>query len=651
MANRSFAYRASFKTVLLAAVLFVITIILIAVGGGKIVEHGAVDYTRQSLGTSMRDVQSVIYETEYTAAAIAMSAEESYRNGAFLDSLRGFSLLDKTLVNNPGFLGCGFYFEPYRYDGINCHSYMYANREPGSNEISHEWGDEEEFLSDGWECYTRDWYYTAVNTGKPSWKSPFLEYFEISDEDKLVSTYSYPMTDADGVVFGIFTIDLYLDWIYDKLVEMRPYSKSNVVIADSSLNVICNPLAEKPFEGSLYDVPFIPQMSLTAVHESGPMNIKELAGNSGSVSVHSGGHGALLVADVMDNGWIICVSSLFEDVFADLISLWLIIIALAFVTLILLFFLNRHTIRKLAAPIKDFATAASKITDGRFDIPIPEVNTGDELTELGNALSFMQKSVTDYIEQLKSTTAEKERLKSELDVARNIQSQMLNRQFPKLEKAGIYADSIPAREVGGDLFDFFVNDNELYFIIGDVSGKGVPAALLMAITIAAFRATGKKGHSPVDIVSLINDTFCRSNDDMMFVTAVVGKIDMNTGLMEFCNAGHNPMLVISPDGHSQYIHAKRNLVCGVMEGFAYEGETYQLQTGGSRLIIYTDGITEAEDRNKALYGEDRLMEWANSQMPSSQNDLQAVDGIVASVRKFTDGAVQNDDITLMSISI
>lgn len=650
MSHHSFAHRVSFKTVLLAAALFVITVLLIAFGGGKIVERLAVDYTRQSLGTSMRDVQSVISETEYTAAAIAMTAEEFYRNDDILDSIRGFSLLDKTITNNPGFLGCGFYFEPYKYDGVNHHAYMYANREPGRDDISHEWGDDEEYERDGWECFSHDWYYTAVNSGQPSWKSPFLEYFEISDGDKLVSTYSYPMEDADGVVFGIFTVDLYLDWIYDKLVEMRPYKKSNVVLADSTLKIICNPIAEKPFDGTLYDVPFIQEMNVTASSGNGPTNIKALSQIQGSASVRSHGRAALLVAEKMDNGWIICVASLFEDVFADLTTLWLIIIALAIVTLVLLFFLNRQTVKKLAAPIREFAIAAEKITDGKFDIPIPEVNTGDELTELGNALSFMQKSVTNYIEELKSTTAEKERLKSELDVARTIQSQMLCRQFPQLSRGGLYADSIPAREVGGDLYDFFVNDNEMYFIVGDVSGKGVPAALLMAITIAAFRATGKKGHTPVEIVSLINDTFCKSNDDMMFVTAVVGKIDMNTGLMEFCNAGHNPMLAVSPDGQAEYIKAKRNIVCGVMPGFPYQGESYQLQMGG-RLIVYTDGITEAEDCSKNLYGEDRLYGWACSQKPEAENDKQAVEAIIASVRSFTGGAEQNDDMTLLSLSL
>lgn len=650
MANHSFAYRISFKTVGLAAALFVATILLIAFGGGQIVERSAVDYTRQSLGTSMRDVQSVIDETEYTASAVAMTVEEFYRDGIVLDSIRGFSLLDKTIVNNPSFLGCGFYFEPYRYDGKNYNAYLYANREPGSMDVSHEWGDDEAFNRDGWEYFSGDWYNKVVKSGEPFWKSPYMDYFEIRDENKLISTYSYPLKDSDGCVFGTFTVDLYLDWVYNSLIEMRPYDKSNVVLADSFLRIICNPIAEDPFGGTLNDVPFIPQMNLTANSKSGKLDIRELARTSGSVSVHSGGKAALLVADEMDNGWIICVASLFEDVFADLTTLWFIIIALAIVTLVLLFFLNRRTVKKLAAPIKEFAIAAEKITDGKFDIPIPEVNTGDELTELGNALSFMQKSVTNYIEELKSTTAEKERLKSELDVARTIQSQMLCRQFPQLSRGGLYADSIPAREVGGDLYDFFVNDNEVYFIIGDVSGKGVPAALLMAITIAAFRATGKKGHMPVEIVSLINDTFCKSNDDMMFVTAVVGKIDMNTGLMEFCNAGHNPMLAITPDGQAEYIKAKRNIVCGVMPGFPYQGESYQLQMGG-RLIVYTDGITEAEDCSKNLYGEDRLYGWACSQKPEAENDKQAVEAIIASVRSFTGGAEQNDDMTLLSLSL
>ena len=202
---------------------------------------------------------------------------------------------------------------------------------------------------------------------------------------------------------------------------------------------------------------------------------------------------------------------------------------LAHVSLLVLYYLSRKIIFDESKPIKEFAIAASKITDGRFDIPIPEVKTKDEMMELGNALTYMQDSVTRYIAELKTTTAEKERLASELDVARKIQAQMLSTDFPQLEGCGIWASSVPAREVGGDLYDFFVKDKNLYFIIGDVSGKGVPAALLMAITIAAFRSSCKKEQDVSELVSIINDTFCESNEDMMFVTLIAGKLNMETG--------------------------------------------------------------------------------------------------------------------------
>ena len=247
--------------------------------------------------------------------------------------------------------------------------------------------------------------------------------------------------------------------------------------------------------------------------------------------------------------------------------------------------------------------------------------------------------------------ASKQRLENELDVARKIQTQMLSTDFPTFKNIELYASSTPAKQVGGDLYDFFVTDSGVYFIVGDVSGKGVPAALLMAISIAAFRASGKKGHTAQEIVSLINETFCRSNEDMMFVTLVVGHIDAETGEMDFCNAGHNPMVLIGPDGNATLMKEKTNVACGIMPGFPYAGENVTLEHG-SRLLVYSDGVTEAENDIKELYGESRLLEWAESHgKGKTSSDKAVVELLSVSVSNFAAGAEQNDDITIMSISV
>lgn len=653
--RHSFASRLSFKTVLLAAALFIASISVIGIGGGHIVENSSLQYAGQCLSSTVLDMQSIISEAESVADAVATTAEEHFQAGQLMDTSRCYSLLRRTLQNNPNLYGCGFFFAPYVYDKSSAHAGIYVNNDWEHGGFVYEWDTDESTALDKWDYFDNDFYTLSQESDRKLWLTPYLEEIMTNNGAnifRLLSTYIYPMHDSKGEFIGVYAIDLQLDWLNDKLIKMRPYEHSNVFLLDSSLNIICNPIARDPYNGSIYDTPFIEGSDYVMDSTLTFASVSKMADEDGFLRIEEGLKSAYLVFDKMENGWIVCVSSTYNDVFADLKKLWIILLVLTVAVLTLLFFLNRKMIRHLADPIRQFAGAAREITDVKFKEPvaIPEVSTNDELEELGNAMNFMQDSAIQYIRDLTTTTQEKERLKSELDVARNIQNQMLCKQFPVMKSGGIFAHSIPAREVGGDLYDFFVNKNELFFIVGDVSGKGVPAALLMAITIAAFRSVGKRGHTMGQIVSLINRTFCKSNEDMMFVTLVAGKIDMETGKMEVCNAGHNPIMIIDADGNSRFLKARSNVACGVMADFEYEGEEIVLEHG-SRLIVYSDGITEAENIVKNQYEERRLLEWAGRATCAKENDEEAIRDLIASVHEFVNGAEQNDDMTVMSISI
>jgi sigma-B regulation protein RsbU (phosphoserine phosphatase) len=260
----------------------------------------------------------------------------------------------------------------------------------------------------------------------------------------------------------------------------------------------------------------------------------------------------------------------------------------------------------------------------------------------------MQNSITDYIHELKTTTAANERMESELNVARNIQLGMLSRDFPD----NLHAMLVPAKEVGGDLYDFVQRDRKLYFAVGDVSGKGVPASLMMAITRAALRFVSSIDQPINSIVSRINNSVTDSNSNNMFVTLFVGRIDLDSGHMEFCNAGHNPIIIIPPAGKPYFLKAKPNLAIGLYEDFPYEAESIDLAPR-TRIVAYTDGINEAERTDKTLYGNDRLLAWADSakarDLSLSEKDI--VDDLYASVKDFVGDNQQNDDITILSLSL
>lgn len=640
MNKHSFSSRLSFKTVLIGIVIFLVTLMAVASVGGKIMQNHSITYAKTCLHTSVLEAESTIAIIENTTNGIARTAEEFLGTGAKLDTARCYRLLQSIVESSPFILGCGFYFEPYKYDKKNYYSGIYANRDKYTGEIAYEWDDDKACAEDGWDYFSLEWYSEAKKEMRSNWTPPSLE--NMTTYYQLMTTYTYPLKNEKGKMYGVLATDLSLDFLQTQLEEIRPYEHSNVVVADENYKFICNPIAEDPFSGTMYDTPFIPGMGTV-------INRIEIMPD-GNLIIREGMKRAFLVFDKMKNGWNLAVAVIYSDAFKDLFTLWFVMLGIAVFGCILLYLISRAIIHRESRPLVDFANAASKITDGRFDVPIPQVKNEDEIKELGNALSYMQESVTNYIEELKRTTSEKERLASELNVAHAIQNQMLTKTFPSMDGCSVYASSIPAKEVGGDLYDVFISDDELFFIVGDVSGKGVPAALLMAITIAAFRASVKKGKSTAEIVSLINDTFCKSNEDLMFVTLIVGKLDMNPGELEFCNGGHNPMVYTDSKGDARFIHAKPNIACGAFSGFPYQEERIKLDNG-SRLIIYTDGVTEAETTEKDQFGEDRLLEWTKAYAADiSHSNEDCIKSLGQQVKGFTADAIQNDDITMMAIS-
>lgn len=648
MKSTSFAGRLSKKIILITSVIFVVAIASIAVRSSLIAKQSAIEYSAQKLLTSSKRIESTLDEVKQLTVSMAKTIEAYNHNGYQLDTANFFPLLQEIVTHNQYLLGCGVYFEPYTYNKRSRVAGIYVSKDPETGETEIEWDDDAIFAIDGWDYFDNDWYKKAIASGKPLWIPPFIEYM-VSTEYNYMTTYSVPLKDKNGKPFGVCSFDLSLNWLKDELLSMRPFTSSNVMIVDQVGDFICDPLSETPFEGNLFDDPYLKPYNLSGnVMESMTWEDRDQVK---SKNIDVGAFHLFCVGKVLNNGWIMIISSQNREAFRDVAQIWILLIVIAVLGLVILFFVSKRIIHREAHPLVEFAKAAGKITDGRFDIPIPEVKYEDEISELGNALRYMQTSVTRYIEELTITTSEKERLAGELDVARKIQKQMLCTAFPSFDDHGIFATSIPAKQVGGDLYDFSLRGDDLFFVIADVSGKSVPAALLMSISISAFRAAVRHEHTMDDLATIINRVFCMSNEDMMFLTAVVGCINLKTGKMDVCNAGHNPMVLISPNGEASFVQLKNNLVCGIMSDFKFEAETMTLEKG-SRLVIYTDGVTEAEDKNHGQFGEERLLEFCRNHGTSKVgSDEQVVNELSGAVSEFVADAEQFDDITIMSISI
>ena len=252
----------------------------------------------------------------------------------------------------------------------------------------------------------------------------------------------------------------------------------------------------------------------------------------------------------------------------------------------------------------------------------------------------------DAYDQLEETTTAKERMESELRIARNIQMSMLPSVFPEIDGLDMYASMTPAKEVGGDLYNYIQLGDKLYFCIGDVSGKGVPASLFMAIVTRGFRTLALTGKSPAEIATRLNNELTENNDEGMFVTMFICRLDLNTLQLEYCNGGHNPPIIGDADDQFKFLDVIPNAPIGLWPGLEYEGEEIEL-LGNQRLLLYTDGLNEAENRQQEQYGEDRIVKLLTSHSSSNCHDI--IEALKTDTDLFRDGAEQNDDLTMLAI--
>lgn len=244
-------------------------------------------------------------------------------------------------------------------------------------------------------------------------------------------------------------------------------------------------------------------------------------------------------------------------------------------------------------------------------------------------------------DKLEETTAAKERIESELRIAREIQMAMVPHEFPSSKSLDIYAQMTPAKEVGGDLYDFVLLDNKLYFCVGDVSGKGVPAALFMSMSARLFRTLCNYSLSPAQIATSMNNELAQNNDNGMFVTMFIGLLNLKSGVLEFCNAGHNPPIL---DGN--FIDMEPNAPIGLWEGLDYEGQTLGDITG-MQLFVYSDGLNEAENADNDQYSDERMQDFVRKHHNLGCHQL--IDSLEQDVESHVNGAAPSDDLTMLCI--
>lgn len=627
--NRSFSTRLSLRVLLFVSIMFLLSIGVIAFMSHKLITEEAKRSAQNVLDASISDIEKKLLPTEAKVQNIAWILMHHEYDTASM------SFLVNSVAKDTSIVGSAIAFAPYAFDSTEYYYMLYAF-------------DSLDMLctkrlgSDSYDYFSMEWFKVPYETKKPYWSNP---YFDKGGAECMMATYSYPLVDAEGTVLAIVTADITLEWIADMVSNIKPYAHSYMVVVGA------NGCYFDQSPGSGLEGETVYSTALRTGNDR-LLQISEdmMAGNRGLQPFMNKNKASFAVYGPLHNGWAAAIICHYRDILERANRMSVILLLVSFFGLLLLFISCYRIVRRITQPITELTVSAMNMAKGNFHAQLVDVKTNDEMRRLHDAFAFMQHSINEYIDELRTTTASNERFESELNIAREIQLHMVPSNFPCRSDVDLYAMLRPAKEVGGDLYDFVIRDNKLYFTIGDVSGKGVPAAMFMSITRSSSRFISGLGWELDEVMGKINDSICDGNESNMFVTLFMGCLDLETGALKYCNGGHNPLLVIPPDEEDPYfLPQKSNIVVGVIPQFRFEVQETVLKKG-TRLLLYTDGVTEAERADKAQYGNERLMSWTKENR-NCEDEKTACLKLLDDVRNFTAGNEQNDDITIMSIKL
>ena len=348
---------------------------------------------------------------------------------------------------------------------------------------------------------------------------------------------------------------------------------------------------------------------------------------------------------------LLCVQRQMEELDLEKIFFLQRTIAVTLIVILLMLLIGRQYLNnKLLNPLSSLTQGVKNFSAGNLDKKL-DIQTSDELQTLAESFNTMTDELKIYMANLTKATAERERIATELDVARRIQISMLPKNFSVDERVDLFATMTPAKEVGGDLYDFYMLDEDHLFItIADVSGKGVPAALFMVAAITNLRNFTASLKNPDDLkiaIEQTNDRLCANNDGGLFVTAFSGVLDLTTGIFRYVNAGHNPPLIRRNGKNFSELPMELNFVLGGWDDWQYVQQEIQLAAGDT-IFLYTDGVTEAANLSGKMYSLERLQKkLADLDKMKSAEEILTV--VSKSLENFSGDAEQSDDITMLAV--
>ena len=632
--RRSFSMRLSLWVVVFAALVFLLAQGYYSLEARRSVKNEAILRATQVLENSTLRLGAILQDVEEEADDLEWLV---FRHLDSRDTLMEYTR--NTVLAHPMLNGCSISFEPY-YFKDELYFSAYSGKMGGTVLTEQEGGDDYQY-------FYLDWYLLPKLLKQPCWTEPYSDWEQDDAEDlqtQMQVSYCKPLLDADGNFFGSISLDLSLKLLSEQLASVKPYPHSYSILVSRGGTFIVHPDPERLF----YETVFT-----RGLDEANPQlmalgrSMQSMEAGMRSMKV-DGVKSFVFYTPLKSTGWSMGIVCPERDIFGGFNHLRRISLLIALLALLMMFAVCVRVIRGAVKPLSTLATRAEEIASGRFDDFLPETDRVDEIGTLSRSFSHMQTSLVSYIDELTRTTANKVRIEGELQIARDIQMGMIPRTFPPFPERkdiDLYASMVPAREVGGDLYDFFLQEGKLYFCIGDVSGKGVPASLLMATTRNLFRIAGKQGLPPAEIARQINDTLSEGNEQLMFVTMFLGVLDLGTGDLAFCNCGHNPPVVLTKGGKPAFLPCKPNTSLGILPGYVFEGERIE-GFRGKPLFLYTDGLNEAENLSHEQFGTDRLLAVLGEPYTDARNAVMRLSEAVAT---YVSDAQASDDLTMLCL--
>ena len=629
--RRKLSIRVSLWVVMFAAVIFVAALGFLFYQSREAVRQEAIHRATTILDRTSLQVEGILNRVE---VATNMTVWLVQRHPNVADSMFVYS--EGTLRNNPDFYSCSIAFEPYYFKEYGRYFSAYSKYE-GDSIRTLQGG------SDNYQYFFMDWYLMPTLLGHPCWTDPYMDLDAPTNTYEMVTTYCQAIKNKQGAVIGVINTSLSINWLSQTISAVKPYPNSYSIMIGRGGTYFVHPDSTKITRQTIFTQTMLePDTALTALGHAmqrGEEGMRRMVidGKDSYVFYKPLGKTGCSMA-------IVCPES---DIFGGFNRLRHTVMGIVFVGLLVMLCVFINVITRELKPLHRLAREAETIASGNFDAELPDFERTDEIGQLSHSFGYMQQSLVRYIDELKLTTAQKASIESELNVASNIQMSMLPSVFPNREGLDMHASMTPAKEVGGDLYGYLLKGDNLYFCVGDVSGKGVPASLFMAQVTRLFRTLANQQMAPADICTHMNEALSGDeNPTNMFVTMFVGMVNLQSGHLKFCNAGHNPPVIGGGEHHGEFLQMQPNFPIGVLPGLEFQGEEIDTIKGRA-LFLYTDGLNEAENREHEQFGDDQLLSiLRNTHFESAQ---QVVETLYNEVQRHRDGADPNDDLTMMCL--